>query len=120
MRQDQLPFRARERSASLVAQVVHADEELAHHDYHEVATLRRERQLVGVIDGEGARGGAHERHLHGQTHLDRATEITLELPLVQAQAEQWHHETVTHAIALRERGPPIMDMRPLLLPCCSR
>ena len=32
-----------------------------------------------------------------------AAEITLQLPLVQAQAEQLHHEAVAHAIALRER-----------------
>ena len=101
--EDQLPLRALERRTRLIAQVVHADEELAHHDHHEITALRREGQLVGVIDGEGARC-AHERHLDGQPRLDRAAEVAPELPLVESEAEQLHHEPIAHAIVLRERG----------------
>ncbi len=58
--EDELALLARERGASLVAQVVHANEELAHHDHGKVAPLRRERQLVGVVRGERPRS-RHER-----------------------------------------------------------
>ena len=49
---------------------IETQEELADHDHHQVAALRRKRQLVGVVAIERARG-LHERHLHRQTALQR-------------------------------------------------
>ncbi len=93
---------AGKRVAGLVAQVVHADEELSHKYHRQVAALRGKRDFAIVIGVEGA-VYLLERHLYGQARAHTAAEIALEFHLVQTPAEELHHKPIPHAVALGER-----------------
>ena len=89
----------------MVAHRVHADKELAHHGDQQVLSLAREGDLLGIVNVERA-ACLEERVLGRKPLRKRAAEIALPLTLVQAQAEELHHEAVAHMVALGETGLP--------------
>ena len=97
--EQQVVLLAVKRVARLVAQVVHAREELTVQDERQVASHGGQRQLVAVVGGERAMR-AVERHLRRQQALDAAAELLLEVVLVQAQLIEVQKEIVTGQVAL--------------------
>ena len=67
--EQQVVLLAVKRVACLVAQIVHAREELAVQDERQIAPHSGQRQLVAVVGGERAMR-AVERHLRRQQALD--------------------------------------------------
>ena len=91
---------AGKRVAGLVAQVVHARQELAIQNKRQVAAHARERQLLRVV-GLKCAVRAEKRHFGGQKRFDALAELLLEVLLVQAQLIQVQQEVVARQIALR-------------------
>ncbi len=83
----------------MVAEVVHAAQELAIHDQRQIAAHGGEGDLVLVVGGKGAVGD-HECHLNRETLLHGASEMPLEGLLVEAQLVEVDKEAIAHLVLL--------------------